>query len=80
MVYDHPELLRQAGAGIAQSVDPTGISSARGFIVSTDGQVSFPYVGRVKVAGLTEIDASDLFEKRLACGVSRQRQCAYGIG
>ena len=66
VVYDHPELLPQAGAVIAQSIDPTGISSAPGFIVSADGLVSFPYVGRIKVAGLTEIDASDLFEKRLA--------------
>ncbi len=66
VVYDHPELLPQAGAVIAQSVDPTGISSAPGFIVSSEGLVSFPYVGRIKVAGLTEIDASDLFEQRLA--------------
>ena len=66
VVYDHPELLPLAGAVIAQSIDPTGISSAPGFIVSADGQVSFPYVGRIRVAGLTEIDASDLFEKRLA--------------
>jgi polysaccharide biosynthesis/export protein len=66
VVYDHPELLPQAGAVISQSSDPTGISSAPGFIVSVDGEVSFPHVGRIKVAGLTEIDASDLFEKRLA--------------
>ena len=66
VVYDHPELLPQSGAVIAQSIDPTGISSAPGFIVSADGLVSFPYVGRIKVGGLTEIDASDLFEKRLA--------------
>ena len=66
VVYDHPELLPQAGIGSAQSIDPTGISSAPGFIVSADGQVSFPYVGRIKVAGLSEIDIANLFEKRLA--------------
>ena len=66
VVYDQPELLPQSGGGTGQSIDPTGISSASGFIVSADGLVSFPYVGRVKVAGLTEIDASEMFEKRLA--------------
>jgi polysaccharide biosynthesis/export protein len=66
LVYDHPELLPNAGAVIAQSSDPTGISTAPGFIVGADGQVFFPYIGRVKVAGLTESEASELFVNRLA--------------
>ena len=66
VVYDHPELLPSAGAVISQSADPTGISAAPGFIVGADGQVSFPYVGRVKVEGLTEIEASELLAQRLA--------------
>jgi polysaccharide export outer membrane protein len=66
VVYDHPELLPSAGAVISQQADPTGISSAPGFIVSSAGEVTFPYVGRVKVAGLTEIEASELLVSRLA--------------
>jgi polysaccharide biosynthesis/export protein len=66
LVYDHPELLPNAGAVIAQSSDPTGISTAPGFIVGADGQVFFPYIGRVKVAGLTESEASELFVQRLS--------------
>jgi polysaccharide biosynthesis/export protein len=66
LVYDHPELLPNAGAVIAQSSDPTGISTAPGFIVGADGQVFFPYIGRVKVAGLTESEASELFVSRLS--------------
>jgi len=66
VVYDHPELLPSAGAVISQQVDPTGISSAPGFIVSSTGEVTFPHVGRVKVAGLTEIEASELLARRLA--------------
>jgi polysaccharide biosynthesis/export protein len=66
LVYDHPELLPNAGAVIAQSSDPTGISTAPGFIVGADGQVFFPYIGRVKVAGLTESEASELFVNRLS--------------
>lgn len=66
VVYDHPELLPMAGAVISQQADPTGISAAPGFIVGADGQVSFPYVGRIKVEGLTEIEASELLARRLA--------------
>jgi len=66
VVYDHPELLPSAGAVISQQADPTGISIAPGFIVSSAGEVTFPHVGRVKVAGLTEIEASELLARRLA--------------
>ncbi len=66
VVYDHPELLQTAAAVISQQADPTGISAAPGFIVGADGQVSFPYVGRIRVEGLTEIEASELLAQRLA--------------
>ncbi|MDP9895241.1 polysaccharide export outer membrane protein [Variovorax boronicumulans] len=66
IVYDHPELLPNAGAVISQQVDPTGISVAPGFIVGANGEISFPYIGRVKMQGLTEIEASDLITKRIA--------------
>jgi polysaccharide export outer membrane protein len=65
VVYDHPELLPNAGAVISQSADPTGISSAPGFIVGADGQISYPFIGRVRVAGLTENEATDLIQSRL---------------
>lgn len=66
VVYDHPDLLPSAGAVISQSTDPTGISAAPGFIVSASGEISFPYIGRTKIAGLTEIEASDMMAKKLA--------------
>lgn len=66
VVYDHPELLPNAGAVISQQVDPTGISSAPGFIVGADGQITFPFIGRVRVAGLTEIEATDLIQRQIA--------------
>lgn len=66
IVYDHPELLPNAGAVISQQIDPTGISVAPGFIVSATGEISFPYIGRVKLTELTEIDASDLIARRIA--------------
>jgi len=66
VVYDHPELLPNAGAVISQQADPTGVSSAPGFIVGADGQISFPFVGRVQIGGLTEIEAADLIQRRIA--------------
>lgn len=66
VVYDHPELLPNAGAVISQQADPTGISAAPGFIVGADGQVSFPFIGRIRVEGLSEIEASELIGQRLS--------------
>jgi polysaccharide export outer membrane protein len=51
---------------ISQQVDPTGISVAPGFIVGANGEISFPYIGRVQMQGLTEIEASDIIAKRIA--------------
>ncbi len=69
VVYDHPDLLPSAGAVISQSVDPTGISAAPGFIVSAGGEITFPYIGRMKIADLTEIEASDKIAKALAAHI-----------
>lgn len=34
--------------------------------MSASGEISFPYIGRVRLQGLTEIEASDLITKRIA--------------
>lgn len=66
IVYDHPELLPNAGAVIAQQADPTGVTVAPGFIVSASGDIAFPYIGRTRLAGLTEIEASDLISRQIS--------------
>lgn len=66
IVYDHPELLPNAGAVIAQQTDPTGVSVAPGFIVGASGEISFPYIGRTRLEGLTEIEASALISSRIS--------------
>ncbi|MDQ0035591.1 polysaccharide export outer membrane protein [Variovorax boronicumulans] len=65
IVYDHPELLPNAGAVIAQQSDPTGVTVAPGFIVDAAGEISFPYIGRTKLQGLTESEASELIARRI---------------
>ncbi|MFM9923798.1 polysaccharide biosynthesis/export family protein [Variovorax sp. H27-G14] len=65
IVYNRPELLPNAGAVIAQQSDPTGVSVAPGFIVGANGEISFPYIGRVKLQGLTETGASELIAGRI---------------
>ncbi|WP_454902756.1 polysaccharide biosynthesis/export family protein [Variovorax gossypii] len=65
IVYDHPELLPNAGAVIAQQSDPTGVTVAPGFIVDAKGEIFFPYIGRTKVQGLTESGASELVASRI---------------
>jgi polysaccharide export outer membrane protein len=66
VVYRHPELMPNAGAVISQQSDPTGVSVAPGFIVDGQGEISFPYIGRTKVEGLTEAAASDLISRRIS--------------
>ena len=66
VVYRHPELMPNAGAVISQQSDPTGVSVAPGFIVDGQGEVSFPYIGRTKIEGLTESAASDLIARRIS--------------
>ncbi|WPB55479.1 polysaccharide biosynthesis/export family protein [Xylophilus sp. GOD-11R] len=66
IVYDHPELLPNAGAVIAQQTDPTGVNVVPGFIIGASGEISFPYIGRTRLQGLTEIEASDLITRRIA--------------
>jgi polysaccharide export outer membrane protein len=65
IVYNRPELLPNAGAVIAQQSDPTGVSVAPGFIVGANGEISFPYIGRTRMQGLTESGASELIERLL---------------
>lgn len=66
VVYDHPELLPNAGAVISQPTDPTGISPVPGFIVNADGEISFPFLGRVRLAGLSEVQAAELIQRQIA--------------
>lgn len=66
VVYDHPELLPLGGQVIGGNTDPTGITGAPGFIVDSKGEIFYPYAKRVKIAGLTESEASEVITSRIS--------------
>ncbi|WP_460479180.1 polysaccharide biosynthesis/export family protein [Comamonas humi] len=73
VVWDHPELvLAPAGSSLAtdaSSLSPVG----NGYNVSSAGYVQFPYVGGVKLGGLTEFEARDVLIQQLAKYVKQPR-------
>ncbi len=66
VVWDHPQLSNPgAGGGVSDGASATA-SVGSGYNVSPDGQIQFPYVGHIKLAGLTEYQARDLIAQQLA--------------
>lgn len=73
VVWDHPELSNNAtvamgsyaGVGSDASVSAAAAPPA-GFIVEHDGMIQFPYAGAIKVAGLTQEEASKLLSSKLS--------------
>jgi polysaccharide export outer membrane protein len=65
VVWDHPELAIAPAGSLA--TDASSLSSVgNGYNVSPQGLVQFPYVGTLKLSGMTEYDARELLIKRLA--------------
>lgn len=69
VVWDHPELVLPTqtysiGTGPAELTMGDAASGIPGYPVAADGTVQFPYVGTVKVAGLTESEARALLARR----------------
>ncbi|MFC5547908.1 polysaccharide biosynthesis/export family protein [Massilia aerilata] len=63
LVWNHPEL-NIAAAG-AQALTNSGAQSPAAFLVDSEGMIQFPFVGPIKVAGMTELQARSLLSKRL---------------
>ena len=65
VVWDHPELVIAPAGSLA--TDAGSLSAVgNGYNVSPQGLIQFPYVGPLKLAGLTEYEARDLLSQRLA--------------
>ncbi len=65
VVYDHPEIVF-SGIPATTVADPASVSPAPGFIVSNTGQLSFPYVGALKVEGMTVQELENTLVRRLS--------------
>lgn len=65
VVYDHPEIVFSSTPATTVA-DPASVSPAPGFIVSSTGQLTFPYAGTMKVAGLTVQEVEEMLTKRLS--------------
>ena len=66
VVWDHPELAI-VPAGSSSTADASSLTSVgNGYNVSPAGLVQFPYVGNLKLGGLTEYEARDLLTTRLS--------------
>ncbi len=69
LVWDHPEL-NIAAAG-AQALSSSGAQSPAAFVVDQQGMIQFPYVGAIKVAGLTELQARTQLAEKLVKSIKR---------
>jgi polysaccharide export outer membrane protein len=69
LVWDHPEL-NIAAAG-AQALSSSGAQSPAAFVVDQQGMIQFPYVGAIKLSGLTELQARNLLAEKLLKSIKR---------
>ena len=67
-VWDHPELTTPAGQ-LLRTTDENSVQN--GNVVAPDGTMFYPYVGVVKVAGLTLAQIRELLTQRLASVLTR---------
>jgi len=63
-VFDHPELVFSSTPATTVA-DPASISPAPGFLVATNGTLTFPYAGPIQAAGMTIQELTDTLSKRL---------------
>ncbi len=77
LVWNHPELnIAAAGAqalssSSTQGVSMNGAQTPSAYAVDQDGQIQFPYVGAIKVANLTELQARNLLSERLVKSIKQ---------
>ena len=72
VVWAHPELSAPVMTGqVANSSTAFDGGNIPGFVVDQDGLVQFPYVGQVKLAGLTALQARDLLTDKLSRYVNK---------
>jgi len=63
LVWNHPEL--NVATAAAQALTGSGVQTPGAYVVDQNGMVQFPYVGPVKLAGLTELQARNVLAEGL---------------
>ncbi|MDB5830123.1 MAG: hypothetical protein JWQ73_4343 [Variovorax sp.] len=73
LVWNHPELnIAAAGAqALSSSTALTGAQTPSAYAVDQDGQIQFPYVGAIKVADLTEMQARNQLAEKLVKSIKQ---------
>ena len=74
LVWNYPELnIAAAGAqALSSSSFPMrGAQSPAAYVVDQNGQIQFPYVGAIKLEGLTEMQARELLSERLLRSIKK---------
>jgi polysaccharide export outer membrane protein len=69
LVWDHPEL-NIAAAG-AQALSTSGAQTPAAFVVDQNGMVQFPYVGSIRLAGMTELQARNALANELIKSIKK---------
>ena len=78
VIWDHPEL-NMPGAAATNGPEATGTDSmTSGYTVDSGGMIQYAYIGPLKVAGLTEMEARDALAQKLSRFV-RQPQVTLRI-
>lgn len=70
LVWDHPEL-NIAAAGAQALSASAGAQTPAAFVVDQEGIVQFPYVGAIKLAGMTELQARDALAQKLIKSIKK---------
>lgn len=66
VVWDHPQLALSAAGSVGSDAAATASSVGNGYNVNPDGLIQFPYIGNIKLAGLTETQARDQIARLLS--------------
>jgi len=76
VIWGHPELVGASNTATASILGDTHTKSGSdeapaGFVIDHDGQIQYPFVGSIKMGGLTESEARDLLVSKINFYINR---------
>jgi polysaccharide export outer membrane protein len=70
VIWEHPELAMTSASSNLSTGSPNQADVGNGYNVSADGLIQFPFLGPIKVAGLTEYQVRNLITRRIGAFVN----------